>query len=98
MNEMMIDDHKYPIIMFANEMFKELEKHNTEKDIKFYGMSVQKLFELLHEQADYRLQNMNKSIFREDLPLIEIERNCIHLANYCYFLFSQARKMRDESK
>jgi len=43
----MIDDKKYPIIMFGNEMFMELEKHNTEKDIKFYNMSVEKLFRLL---------------------------------------------------
>ncbi len=94
----MIDDHKYPIIMFGNEMFKELEKHDTEISIKFYRMSVNKLYDLLHDQAHQRLQNINQTIFRVDMPLIEIEKNCIHLANYCYFLWSQARKMRDEAK
>ncbi len=92
----MIDDRHYPIVMFGNEMFMELEKHNTEKDIKFYSMSVEKLFQLLHEQADFRLENINHTIFREDMPLIDIEKNCIHLANYCYFLWSQSKKMRED--
>lgn len=91
----MIDDRKYPIVMFGNEMFKELEKHNDEKSIKFYRMSVEKLFNLLHGEAENRLQRINSTIFREDLPIVDIERNCIHLANYCYFLWSQSRKMRD---
>ncbi len=91
----MIDDRTYPIVMFGNEMFMELEKHNTEKSLKFYSMSVDKLFHLLHDQADSRLHNINQTIFRQDLPLVDIERNCIHLANYCYFLWSQARKMRE---
>lgn len=94
----MIDDRKFPIVMFGNEMFKELEKHNTEKSLKFYSMSVDKLFHLLHDQADSRLQNINQTIFRQDLPLVDIERNCIHLANYCYFLWSQARKCREGNK
>ncbi len=94
----MIDDRKYPIVMFGNEMFKELEKHNTEKDIKFYSMSVQKLFELLHDQSKSRIMKVGETIFRKDLPLIDIERQCVHLANYCYFLWSQSKKMREESK
>lgn len=97
-DEKMIDDTKYPIVMFGNEMFKELEKHQTEKSLKFYSMSVDKLFRLLHEQTDFRIENMNQTIFRADLPLVEIEKNCIHLANYCYFLWSQARKMRKEQE
>jgi len=94
----MIDDKKYPIIMFGNEMFMELEKHNTEKDIKFYNMSVEKLFRLLYEQSGNRLSNIEKTIFREDLPLKDIEKNCIHMANYFYFLWSQAKKLREENK
>jgi len=93
-NNKMIDDHKFPIVMFGNEMFKELEKHDLEKDLKFYSMSVEKLFELLHDQSGRRLENIRNTLFREDLPLLEIEKNCIHLANYCYFLWSQAQKMR----
>lgn len=94
----MIDDKKYPIVSFGNEMFIELEKHNTEKDIKFYNMSVEKLFKLLYEQSNDRLLNIEKTIFREDMPLADIEKNCIHMANYFYFLWSQAKKMRDEQK
>lgn len=94
----MIDDRKYPIVMFGNEMFKELEKHNTEKDLKFYEMSVEKLFKLLYEQSNDRLTQIEKTIFREDTPLADIEKNCVHLSNYAYFLWSQARKMRDEMK
>jgi len=90
----MIDDRKFPIVMFGNEMFKELEKHNTEKSLKFYQMSIDKLFHLLHNEAEIRLKKVNQTIFREDLPLIEIEKQCIHLANYCYFLWSQAKKSR----
>lgn len=97
-NQKMIDDGKYPIVMFGNEMFKELEKHNDEKSLKFYSMSVEKLFELLHDQTAKRLETIGVTIFNEGTPLIEIEKNCIHLANYCYFLWSQARKMRDDSK
>ncbi len=93
----MIDDHKYPLVMFANEMFKELEKHNTEKDIKFYSMSVQKLFDMLHDQSNIRLASIKQTIFRDDMPLLDIERNSLHLANYCYFLWSQARKMREQN-
>ena len=93
----MIDDHKYPLVMFANEMFKELEKHDTEKDIKFYSMSVQKLFELLHDQTDLRIDKIRNTIFRKDMPLLEIEKNCLHLANFCYFLWSQSRKMREDN-
>lgn len=94
----MIDDKKYPIIMFGNEMFMELEKHNTEKDIKFYNMSVEKLFKLLYEQSGNRLSTIEKTIFREDLPLKDIEKNCIHMGNYFYFLWSQAKKLRDEAQ
>lgn len=93
-----IDDHKYPIVMFANEMFQELKKHDTEKSFKFYSMSVDKLFQLLHTQADSRIEKMRDSLFKEGTPLDEIEKNSIHLANYCYFLWSQARKIRDDAK
>jgi hypothetical protein len=92
----MIDDRKYPIVMFGNEMFKELEKHHTEKELKFYEMSIEKLFKLLYEQANDRLTNIEKTIFREDTPLIDIEKNCVHMANYFYFLWSQARRMREK--
>jgi len=92
----MIDDRKYPIVMFGNEMFKELEKHNIEKNLKFYNMSVEKLFKLLYEQSNNRLNNIEKTIFREDTPLADIERNCVHMGNYFYFLWSQAKKMRHE--
>jgi len=92
----MIDDRKYPIVMFGNEMFKELEKHDDEKSLKFYNMSVEKLFKLLYEQSDNRLINIEKTIFREDMPLQDIEKNCIHMSNYFYFLWSQAKKMRNE--
>lgn len=94
----MIDDKKYPIVMFGNEMFKELEKHHDEKSIQFYSMSVEKLFTMTYEQALNRLSHIEKTIFREDLPLIDIEKNCIHLANYFYILWSQARKMREQHK
>jgi len=94
----MIDDKKYPIIMFGNEMFIELEKHNTEKDIKFYNMSVEKLFKLLYEQSGNRLSNIEKTIFREDTPIKDIEKNCVHMANYFYFLWSQAKKLRNENE
>ena len=96
-DENMIDDRKYPIVMFGNEMFKELEKHDLEKNLKFYSMSVDRLYHLLHDQANSRLQKVSQTIFREDLPLIEIERQSIHLANYCYFLWSQARRMREKN-
>jgi len=94
----MIDDRKYPIVMFGNEMFIELEKHNNEKDLKFYNMSVERLFKLLYEQSGDRLNHIEKTIFREDMPIKDIEKNCIHMANYFYFLWSQTRKMRDEQK
>lgn len=92
----MIDDRKYPIVMFGNEMFKELEKHDNEKGLKFYNMSVEKLFKLLYEQSNNRLTTIEKTIFREDTPLADIERNCVHMGNYFYFLWSQAKKMRHE--
>lgn len=92
----MIDDRKYPIVMFGNEMFKELEKHDIEKNLKFYNMSVEKLFKLLYEQSNNRLNTIEKTIFREATPLADIERNCVHMANYFYFLWSQAKKMRHE--
>ena len=94
----MIDDKKYPIVSFGNEMFIELEKHNTEKNLKFYNMSVEKLFKLLYEQSTDRLNNIEKTIFREDMPLKDIEKNCIHMGNYFYFLWSQAKKMRVENE
>ncbi len=90
----MIDDHKYPIVMFGNEMFMELEKHDNETQLKFYNMSVEKLFKVLYEQSTNRLTNIEKTIFREDTPLLDIEKNCVHMANYFYFLWSQAKKMR----
>ena len=92
----MIDDRKYPIVSFGNEMFKELEKHDTEKDLKFYNMSVEKLFKLLYEQSNDRLTVIEKTIFREDMPLKDIEKNCVHMGNYFYFLWSQVKKMRDD--
>lgn len=95
-NPNMIDDRKYPIVMFGNEMFKELELHNhDENQLNFYSKSVEKLFELLHDESVVRLNKIKNTIFREDLPLVDIERNCVHLANYCYFLWSQAKKMRE---
>jgi hypothetical protein len=94
----MIDDRKYPIVMFGNEMFKELEKHDLEKNLKFYSMSVERLYQLLHDQAESRIMRLGQTLFREDLPLIEIERQCVHLANYCYFLWSQSKKMREDKK
>jgi len=59
-------------------------------------MSVEKLFKLLYEQSNNRLNNIEKTIFREDTPLADIERNCVHMGNYFYFLWSQAKKMRHE--
>ncbi|GEM_PF-4697148 len=94
----MIDDRKYPIVMFGNEMFMELEKHDDEKGLKFYNMSVEKLFKLLYEQSNNRLTNIEKTIFREDMPLKDIEKNCVHMANYFYFLWTAAKKMRYEMK
>ena len=92
----MIDDRRFPIVMFGNEMFKELEKHNDEKSLKFYNMSVEKLFKLLYEQSSNRLTNIEKTIFREDMPIKDIEKNCIHMGNYFYFLWTAAKKMRKD--
>lgn len=91
-----IDDHKYPIVMFANEMFQELKKHDTEKSFKFYSMSVEALLQMLSQEANQRLEKLN--LFKEGTPLIEIEKNAIHIANYCYFVWSQAKKIRDGKK
>lgn len=93
-----IDDHKYPIVMFANEMFQELKKHDTEKSLKFYSMSVEKLLKLLSEEAKGRLGVMENSLFKTGTPILEIEKNAIHIANYCYFVWSQARKTKDDAK
>lgn len=93
----MIDDRNYPIVMFGNEMFIELKKHDTEKSLKFYNMSIEKLFKMLLEQANNRLSVMEKSVFREDTPLSEIEKNCIHMGNYFYFLWAKARKLRENN-
>lgn len=90
-----IDDHKYPIVMFANEMFQELKKHDTEKSLKFYSMSVEKLLQLLSEEANERLEKLK--LFKEGMPLSEIEKNAIHIANYCYFVWSQIRKIKDDT-
>lgn len=93
-----IDDHKYPIVMFANEMFQELKKHDTEKSLKFYSMSVEKLLKLLSDEARGRLGIMENSLFKVGTPISEIEKNAIHISNYCYFVWSQARKMQDDSR
>ena len=94
----MIDDHKYPIVMFGMEMFKELVKHDNEKSLKFYNMSIEKLFKLILAQSSDRLTTMEKSIFREDMPLLEIEKNCIHMSNYFYFLWTKAIRTREANK
>ena len=65
---MSIDDHRYPIVKFANEMFKELEKHNDENKIKFYNKSLPKLFEMLSEQYNHRIKKIENTIFQEGTP------------------------------
>ncbi len=80
------------------EILGDGEKHDLEKNLKLYSMSVERLYQLLHDQAESRIMRLGQTLFREDLPLIEIERQCVHLANYCYFLWSQSKKMREDKK
>lgn len=94
---MSIDDHHYPIVMFANEMFKELEKHDDENQIKFYNKSLPKLFEMLSEQYNHRIKKIENTIFQEGTPLSEVEKNCIHMANLFYFIWASVQQIKDEN-
>ena len=76
---------------FFQEMWTMLEKHKSEK-IGIRNWEPLDVYELCRDEIRQRAEIISSS------DPDEVRKQCIHIANYCYFLWQKMIELRESQK
>lgn len=96
MNHRQFDDPQFTLQNFAEKMLEELKYHDDENTRKFVNVSIDELVSLLGTEMVNRFVKIYQA--NEDWNHERIQKQAIHLANYCYFVAAKAAHSIHEEK
>jgi len=88
MNHRQLDDPQFTLQDFAEKMLEQLKYHDDEKTRKFVNMPIDELVSLLGTEIINRFVKIYQA--SDDMNSEQIQKQAIHLGNYCYFVAAKA--------